>query len=255
MAIDGANDVFCYSIAKRRFHYHFSDDPPEPCKYMTGAVPSAAAAGAVVHTPGNTMWNITVTGASQYDLHENVTTWTGVDSLLKSYIPSEAANYVNFGNRVENAAPVSGCCLFYDAGGNVLGCLVKGQHGVMCYGIRTDIEKMHVLLNPERKKVCNDMSLEYSNMEKSIDAYISGTGSGSALSTLSTAYESLSRDDAVRKLVLNYIEGQCNVVLELREYAYEWSIPLKDHGQFTSCLLYTSPSPRDGLLSRMPSSA
>ena len=27
------------------------------------------------------------------------------------------------------------------------------------------------------------------------------------------------------------------------------------HSPFTSCLLYTSPSPRDGLLSRMPSSA
>ena len=26
-------------------------------------------------------------------------------------------------------------------------------------------------------------------------------------------------------------------------------------GTFSSCLLYTSPSPRDGLLSRMPSSA
>ena len=28
-----------------------------------------------------------------------------------------------------------------------------------------------------------------------------------------------------------------------------------DSGEFHSCLLYTSPSPRDGLLSRMPSSA
>ena len=27
------------------------------------------------------------------------------------------------------------------------------------------------------------------------------------------------------------------------------------HGQYKACLLYTSPSPRDGLLSRMPSSA
>ena len=26
-------------------------------------------------------------------------------------------------------------------------------------------------------------------------------------------------------------------------------------GQYSGCLLYTSPSPRDGLLSRMPSSA
>ena len=29
----------------------------------------------------------------------------------------------------------------------------------------------------------------------------------------------------------------------------------KDGGRYTICLLYTSPSPRDGLLSRMPSSA
>ena len=29
----------------------------------------------------------------------------------------------------------------------------------------------------------------------------------------------------------------------------------KDVEKITSCLLYTSPSPRDGLLSRMPSSA
>ena len=30
---------------------------------------------------------------------------------------------------------------------------------------------------------------------------------------------------------------------------------LKGRGVFKACLLYTSPSPRDGLLSRMPSSA
>ena len=29
----------------------------------------------------------------------------------------------------------------------------------------------------------------------------------------------------------------------------------EDNKRFGSCLLYTSPSPRDGLLSRMPSSA
>ena len=31
--------------------------------------------------------------------------------------------------------------------------------------------------------------------------------------------------------------------------------PKDDNGKPTGCLLYTSPSPRDGLLSRMPSSA
>ena len=32
-------------------------------------------------------------------------------------------------------------------------------------------------------------------------------------------------------------------------------LPIMQTAQFSSCLLYTSPSPRDGLLSRMPSSA
>ena len=32
-------------------------------------------------------------------------------------------------------------------------------------------------------------------------------------------------------------------------------IALNDYIQANGCLLYTSPSPRDGLLSRMPSSA
>ena len=32
----------------------------------------------------------------------------------------------------------------------------------------------------------------------------------------------------------------------------QWQLPIDN---YTGCLLYTSPSPRDGLLSRMPSSA
>ena len=32
-------------------------------------------------------------------------------------------------------------------------------------------------------------------------------------------------------------------------------VELRGFGAFSTCLLYTSPSPRDGLLSRMPSSA
>ena len=42
---------------------------------------------------------------------------------------------------------------------------------------------------------------------------------------------------------------------QLSKYAqFQANYPL-DGGRFISCLLYTSPSPRDGLLSRMPSSA
>ena len=35
----------------------------------------------------------------------------------------------------------------------------------------------------------------------------------------------------------------------------EFNVSLADDVQPDTCLLYTSPSPRDGLLSRMPSSA
>ena len=35
----------------------------------------------------------------------------------------------------------------------------------------------------------------------------------------------------------------------------EWQKILIEQGYFASCLLYTSPSPRDATLSRMPSSA
>ena len=35
----------------------------------------------------------------------------------------------------------------------------------------------------------------------------------------------------------------------------EVDVSLIEEGQSITCLLYTSPSPRDGLLSRMPSSA
>ena len=47
---------------------------------------------------------------------------------------------------------------------------------------------------------------------------------------------------------------------EIIELAYKSINALRDGGsltgdQYSTCLLYTSPSPRDGLLSRMPSSA
>ena len=37
--------------------------------------------------------------------------------------------------------------------------------------------------------------------------------------------------------------------------AFLWSLNRFATGEWQTCLLYTSPSPRDGLLSRMPSSA
>ena len=41
----------------------------------------------------------------------------------------------------------------------------------------------------------------------------------------------------------------------LVRHEFEYPIPVADAEALWDCLLYTSPSPRDGLLSRMPSSA
>ena len=48
---------------------------------------------------------------------------------------------------------------------------------------------------------------------------------------------------------IDALNKQVNDLLKELEHAKEVVVQLK------SCLLYTSPSPRDGLLSRMPSSA
>ena len=58
-----------------------------------------------------------------------------------------------------------------------------------------------------------------------------------------SVWEKKSAEDVVNsKMNLDYIKvpSACNLDFELLDYL---------------CLLYTSPSPRDGLLSRMPSSA
>ena len=45
-------------------------------------------------------------------------------------------------------------------------------------------------------------------------------------------------------------------VIKIEPKDGDWARNLgQEYGQHSACLLYTSPSPRDGLLSRMPSSA
>ena len=43
--------------------------------------------------------------------------------------------------------------------------------------------------------------------------------------------------------------------IKARTRETDLSVPTRNRGHWYYCLLYTSPSPRDGLLSRMPSSA
>jgi hydroxymethylglutaryl-CoA reductase (NADPH) len=57
--------------------------------------------------------------------------------------------------------------------------------------------------------------------------------------------------------VEKYTDGDKKLATEIRRKALEkkFGISLENIGHYSICLLYTSPSPRDGLLSRMPSSA
>src|SRR5680860_41533 len=70
-------------------------------------------------------------------------------------------------------------------------------------------------------------------------AAVAATGSTVAPATAQTA---ATRAVEIKKSVCTHCSVGCTVIAEV------------DNGVWT-CLLYTSPSPRDGLLSRMPSSA
>ena len=63
-------------------------------------------------------------------------------------------------------------------------------------------------------------------------------------------------DYLVQQTIKNYpdtIQGRMHGLEELLPTLHQIKDPKRQ--QITFCLLYTSPSPRDGLLSRMPSSA
>ena len=65
-----------------------------------------------------------------------------------------------------------------------------------------------------------------------------------------TLFESVfAGNDAVYGLT----EGAINQAIE--KYGADKAVSFPDTAYSLPCLLYTSPSPRDGLLSRMPSSA
>ena len=71
-------------------------------------------------------------------------------------------------------------------------------------------------------------------------------------------YSKVSERDAHEYARAIYNIGVCHYELWQTEEAivfYKRAIALKQGDYPRACLLYTSPSPRDGLLSRMPSSA
>ena len=75
----------------------------------------------------------------------------------------------------------------------------------------------------------------------------------------------MSKDEKITISVHTYNWGPCVVKVKIQDdfkkalidEAKKNELDFRDKlaGQIRNCLLYTSPSPRDGLLSRMPSSA
>ena len=108
-----------------------------------------------------------------------------------------------------------------------------------------------VALDPEvRSRLLSDCD-GISNLVDWLDSINRRPG----LSELDTKLSSIEVNISALKQCIGYAEDgyQRNVIKKTEHYelvAICWT-----PGQLTPCLLYTSPSPRDGLLSRMPSSA
>ena len=63
------------------------------------------------------------------------------------------------------------------------------------------------------------------------------------------------KDDAEPNEKIDMIQANWASSAPSRDDDEDWDTRHEQQAQVKSCLLYTSPSPRDGLLSRMPSSA
>ena len=74
------------------------------------------------------------------------------------------------------------------------------------------------------------------------------------MSSTSTAYTAIISNASAGEITISLTDSQ-TTSLEAGRYVYDVLITASGGTKTRVCLLYTSPSPRDATLSRMPSSA
>ena len=70
-----------------------------------------------------------------------------------------------------------------------------------------------------------------------------------------TAAQTLKENNITLRVQNEPVENVFNKISEQTNFKFIYDQETVNNAPHVSCLLYTSPSPRDGLLSRMPSSA
>ena len=133
-------------------------------------------------------------------------------------------------------------CIFPNFVSHKLGCGDSYSRG--CYSIGREIIEKCI------KKIKSIVE-KCSNLEGFIviNSILGGTGAGLSISILNRLKVNFPKKFVIQSSIVGSPD-LCNGPMEI----YNIAGHLYNAIQYT-CLLYTSPSPRDGLLSRMPSSA
>ena len=112
-----------------------------------------------------------------------------------------------------------------------------------------NVEIIELLVKQGQKISINDPIVTLESDKSSVE--VPSTEEGIVESISVKIGDKVSKGD---KLISISVEGGSEKIEEVKEVKKETEIP-KDTEKIISCLLYTSPSPRDTMSSRMPSSA
>ena len=94
--------------------------------------------------------------------------------------------------------------------------------------------------------------LKDTDYETVVKVTTTGTNSNASIVDASSL-QGADTDPRLAIVACQWTTGSQNILFDAS--SNDVALSLNGNGAYNTCLLYTSPSPRDGLLSRMPSSA